>query len=100
MHSVYKKSRENQQRLMDEYDNINKNRKDIKLSLGQIVYIKAVLKPKSLDRRFEGPFQITKVCRKDNYVTREIGAENPKSIRRHISHLYAPKYITGENLIN
>ena len=47
---VYKQSRINQEKLMSEYDKINKNRKNISLQIGQIVYTKAVLQPRLLKK--------------------------------------------------
>ena len=96
---VYKQSRKNQEKLMSEYDKINKNRKDITLQIGQIVYTKAVLQPRSLERKFEGLFKIIKRCRNNNYILHELNQNKPRRIRRHISHIYAPQLISENELI-
>lgn len=98
-HQTYKQSCINQDKLMSEYDRVNKNRKNITLNIGQIVYAKAVLPPKSLQKKFEGPYKIIKKCRNDNYVLLEINTKKPRQIRRHISHIYAPQLITENELI-
>ena len=89
MQTVYKQALNNQNEIMQEY---NKNRLTIPkhtFQLGDHVYLKKFIKPKAMESKNKGPFEILKKFRNNNFLIKEEGC---KPIKVHISHLFKPKY--------
>jgi hypothetical protein len=98
---VLKEAQDNEQKMYKEYNVNNENLKNRTLQLGQIVYLKCTQRPGMLQPKFQGPFEVMRIFRNDNYLIRDLNNQNNRCLKRHISLLYAPQLATNsQNVAN
>lgn len=86
---VHKLALANQELIMSEY--VNDFQKVKTLNLGDQVYLKKDIRPRTLEDRFEGPYEIIKACRNNTYRIKHMIDHNARTMTRHITQLFHPK---------
>lgn len=87
----------NQERIMKEYVDEEALKKVKTLKIGQTCYLKVAGNPGALQKKFEGPFEVIKRVRNNNYYLRDLTNSQRNPIKRHIDKLFSPTTVEYEN---